>query len=430
MGYLIHSTGPWKEHKYIKKIGDRYYYRGENIPGESDNQTGKAKYSEYTKGDSDFNEEHYDEKNRLGNTDFYGYTKPDGTAVLLEEDMKWELPPGTKIDDALIKRLEEYWDAIGDYRDAGNTWTYADWEKGAEEVINGKSIKSIEDMDAMVKSNSRSLDEMAQAVIRGEFGNGKERKEALGENYAEVQKRVNEILKEKKSSGKSSNSKSSGKAISPTAVNAMDKKLSHGYLIHSTGPWKKHKYIKKVGDRYYYTKGLDEEKKMTDLEKRVAIAKQRYKDAEREWGDIFQDGLDYKRAYEKGDISKGEYESYQAEVDAAEASLGNALEEYKKASNNLARTKRTSTGSFNTGSSYDSDRRKDYDEKLRKQYEKAQKAKTGNNIVSRTFLKGYSIAAPLAELATKKGEELAFEGKMFVDDVLQNTVGKIQKSKK
>ena len=38
------------------------------------------------------------------------------------------------------------------------------------------------------------LEEMAQKVIRGEFGNGADRKELLGESYKEIQNRVNEIL--------------------------------------------------------------------------------------------------------------------------------------------------------------------------------------------------------------------------------------------
>lgn len=27
MNYLVHSKGPWAKHKYIKKIGNHYYYR-------------------------------------------------------------------------------------------------------------------------------------------------------------------------------------------------------------------------------------------------------------------------------------------------------------------------------------------------------------------------------------------------------------------
>lgn len=52
-------------------------------------------------------------------------------------------------------------------------------------------------------TNKKSLDEIAQDVIAGKYGNGAERKEKLeaeGYNYSEVQGRVNEILKGKSDS--------------------------------------------------------------------------------------------------------------------------------------------------------------------------------------------------------------------------------------
>lgn len=44
---------------------------------------------------------------------------------------------------------------------------------------------------------SSDLEENAKAVIRGDFGNGQERKEALGNSYTEIQNRVNEIYRER-----------------------------------------------------------------------------------------------------------------------------------------------------------------------------------------------------------------------------------------
>lgn len=38
------------------------------------------------------------------------------------------------------------------------------------------------------------IDDLARRTIRGEFGNGQSRRDALGENFDEVQKRVNELL--------------------------------------------------------------------------------------------------------------------------------------------------------------------------------------------------------------------------------------------
>ena len=51
-----------------------------------------AKYGEYTENDPDFNDENYKEENRIGDSDFYIYQRPDGRTVILEEDMKWVLP--------------------------------------------------------------------------------------------------------------------------------------------------------------------------------------------------------------------------------------------------------------------------------------------------------------------------------------------------
>ena len=43
--------------------------------------------------------------------------------------------------------------------------------------------------------NSTNIDAIARDVIAGKYGNGNERKNKLGNLYEEVQKRVNEILK-------------------------------------------------------------------------------------------------------------------------------------------------------------------------------------------------------------------------------------------
>lgn len=56
------------------------------------------------------------------------------------------------------------------------------------------------------------IDAAARDVIRGKYGNGAERKAALGDDYAEVQKRVNELMKKEKSSKKSSGSSEAPKA--------------------------------------------------------------------------------------------------------------------------------------------------------------------------------------------------------------------------
>ena len=47
-------------------------------------------------------------------------------------------------------------------------------------------------------SSTKSVDEIAKGVIRGDWGNGEERKKKLasaGYDYSTIQKRVNELLK-------------------------------------------------------------------------------------------------------------------------------------------------------------------------------------------------------------------------------------------
>ena len=63
----------------------------------------KSTFSEYTKGDSDFDDKNFDEKNRVGDSDFFMAKRPDGSTVILEEDMKWVIPKGVNPNDPTIK---------------------------------------------------------------------------------------------------------------------------------------------------------------------------------------------------------------------------------------------------------------------------------------------------------------------------------------
>ena len=61
-------------------------------------------------------------------------------------------------------------------------------------IINSNNLTKYDNVENSV-DNSKSIEELARAVIRGEYGNGQERKDKLGNLYEEVQKRVNEMLK-------------------------------------------------------------------------------------------------------------------------------------------------------------------------------------------------------------------------------------------
>ena len=63
----------------------------------------QGNYSEYSKDDKDFDEKNYSEANRLGDTDFYGWQKEDGSWVILEEDMKFTIPAGMSKEEIVSK---------------------------------------------------------------------------------------------------------------------------------------------------------------------------------------------------------------------------------------------------------------------------------------------------------------------------------------
>ena len=58
--------------------------------------------------DSDWTDEAMKSHKRLGDSDFYGYQRPDGSYVVLAEDMKWEIPKGVSLNgiESYMENLE------------------------------------------------------------------------------------------------------------------------------------------------------------------------------------------------------------------------------------------------------------------------------------------------------------------------------------
>lgn len=78
------------------------------------------------------------------------------------------------------------------------TYYYPDSYEGGRHLPEGE--KADTDKEETEKKEKLDLTEtdienLAREVIRGNFGNGQERKDLLGENYAEIQKRVNELMR-------------------------------------------------------------------------------------------------------------------------------------------------------------------------------------------------------------------------------------------
>lgn len=107
-----------------------------------------AKYSSYTDGDSDFDDDNYKESGRVGDSDFFVHKRSDGTNVILEEDMKWVLPKGIdakspEIQKAIQKIVDDPASVIGK-----KNYTASEWAEATTNLLNeaaagnGNSSKS------------------------------------------------------------------------------------------------------------------------------------------------------------------------------------------------------------------------------------------------------------------------------------------------
>ena len=186
----------------------------------------------YTKGDSDFDDDaNYDEKNRIGGSDFFAFKNKDGKWVITEEDMKWVLPEGVEPDAEMRKQLA----AFKGFQDS-NIKTREDWDEAVASIINkGKKQSGSGEFD---------IDAAAMDVIRGKYKNGQERRDELGEDYEAVQRRVNELMKEMSKT-------SSTKKKSDTSKNLRDM----GYPSSTDGMKKstaKHSYTVVTEDELYH----------------------------------------------------------------------------------------------------------------------------------------------------------------------------------
>ena len=113
---------------------DRYL---EAINKVSVNKNNKAKYSEYKDGDKDFDDVNYDEKNRVGDTDFFSFKRDDGKTVIVEEDMKWVLPEGVDPKSPAIKSaLNKFASEVESKRSLGENYTGDDWRNGVNDALN------------------------------------------------------------------------------------------------------------------------------------------------------------------------------------------------------------------------------------------------------------------------------------------------------
>lgn len=155
--FLQHSSkgSSWKKHKYIKRVDGTYYY--------PDSYEG-------------------------------GRHLPDGEKYKSMEDELFEKLKNSSdkdIDQILRGRFDKVlFEQMG-----------VDWTELPKEEVDRMQRSLIDRLEEKTESNSKidlsenDIENLAKEVIRGNFGNGQERKDLLGENYEEIQKRVNELMK-------------------------------------------------------------------------------------------------------------------------------------------------------------------------------------------------------------------------------------------
>lgn len=117
-----------------------YQTRLEAERSTKDNQSSfkKAVYGTYKKNDDDFDIKYREERNRVGDTDFFIFKNKDGRTVIGEEDMKWILPEGVSPDSPKIKAAIIAFDQkIANERSKGNyRYTNDNWVDWANDAIN------------------------------------------------------------------------------------------------------------------------------------------------------------------------------------------------------------------------------------------------------------------------------------------------------
>lgn len=170
-GTLRHSAkgSEWDDHKYVKKIDGVYYYPVGYEDGRTVDSLGGEKKSE--------------EKKEKSKEDQISEVKQHFDQYLAKRGIDWRTLPKDEIDQMqrdIIKQLESGKD-------------------------NGTSEKSVE--------------ELAKDVISGKLGSGEDRKALLGDNYQEIQNKVNELMKSsKKISEVSSEEIKTGKEVTKKAT--------------------------------------------------------------------------------------------------------------------------------------------------------------------------------------------------------------------
>lgn len=107
---------------------------------------------------------------------------PLGKKTVYFKNIQHSAKGSTWEDHKYIKRIDE-------------TYYYPDSYEDGRHLSEGENSNKDDNESSATNLSDKDVENLANEVIRGNFGNGQIRKDHLGENYVEVQKRVNELMK-------------------------------------------------------------------------------------------------------------------------------------------------------------------------------------------------------------------------------------------
>lgn len=234
----MHSKGPWKNHKYDKIVNGRYVYSGSGVSVPSNNSKvpiGKSNYSgtKVTAAPPDKNKsmESQIRSSHQGDVSRGSSSKTTPTLARMKEaTAKRKADAAKAAEDAKKKAetpttptttstTEEKKKSGGGRKGSGKKSGSS--KKGSSKTETAKTpeaqqlgvdeefFKSL-GIDTAATTRADAIDKLAMKAIRGDFGNGQDRKNKLGAYYAEIQKRVNEIMKEMRDKNKKPKSDTAG----------------------------------------------------------------------------------------------------------------------------------------------------------------------------------------------------------------------------
>lgn len=105
-------------------------------------------------GHPDYEELYKNKDNRIGDTDFFGMEKPDGSFVIGEEDMLWTVPSGVD-KDVLKKALEDFNTFATNRHNSGDPITGEEWDEEIAKAIN-KATKAKKEADKKAEKESKT----------------------------------------------------------------------------------------------------------------------------------------------------------------------------------------------------------------------------------------------------------------------------------